>query len=200
MHVAGLAGRWGLPFHLRTAPDPPPTTEAAAREWRYKVNRAGSGGPRGDWALQIAFSFSSCVLDFFTQACLSTSPNPRRTTRPWCEQALGELASELGCSMVLTGHTATDRSETLLVNLIRGAGADGMQVTSINLLVLLDSTRAVLLDSTRAVLLHPAGIGLVASFGTRRGASQASAHHRTASDFRALPPNAAADMGGLDQQ
>ena len=48
-------------------------------------------------------------------------------------QALTELALELGCSAVLTGHTATDRAETLLVNLVRGAGADGMQVRSIDL-------------------------------------------------------------------
>ena len=47
-------------------------------------------------------------------------------------QALTELALELGCSAVLTGHTATDRAETLLVNLVRGAGADGMQVRSID--------------------------------------------------------------------
>lgn len=48
-------------------------------------------------------------------------------------QTLTELALELGCSAVLTGHTATDRAETLLVNLVRGAGADGMQVRSIDL-------------------------------------------------------------------
>ncbi|GAX77931.1 hypothetical protein CEUSTIGMA_g5373.t1 [Chlamydomonas eustigma] len=77
IHVAGLSKLWGLPYHLCTAPEPPPSTEAAARTWRY--------------------------------------------------EALAKLATCLGCNVVVTGHTATDRAETLLVNLIRGAGADGMQ-------------------------------------------------------------------------
>ena len=40
------------------------------------------------------------------------------------------MASEMGCGFVVTGHTATDRAETLLVNLVRGAGADGMQASA----------------------------------------------------------------------
>ena len=74
----GLASAWGLLFHLRTAPLPPPASEAAARAWRYRT--------------------------------------------------LAELAGELGCGVVVTGHTASDRAETLLFNLLRGSGADGMQV------------------------------------------------------------------------
>lgn len=46
----------------------------------------------------------------------------------WRYQCLGELAQQLGCRAVLTGHTASDRAETLLINLMRGAGADGMKV------------------------------------------------------------------------
>jgi tRNA(Ile)-lysidine synthase len=36
-------------------------------------------------------------------------------------------ARELGCARVATGHTADDRVETLLLNLLRGAGLDGLR-------------------------------------------------------------------------
>lgn len=47
--------------------------------------------------------------------------------RAWRYQALAELASEQGYTQVVTGHTASDRAETLLFNLMRGSGADGLQ-------------------------------------------------------------------------
>ena len=75
-YVAELAQQWQVPCHLLTATEPP-TSEAAAREWRYRV--------------------------------------------------LTELASAEGYSTIATGHTASDRAETLLYNLLRGSGMDGLQ-------------------------------------------------------------------------
>jgi tRNA(Ile)-lysidine synthase len=46
--------------------------------------------------------------------------------RQWRYQALKEIAREEGFPFVVTGHTQSDRAETLLYNLIRGAGADGL--------------------------------------------------------------------------
>lgn len=46
--------------------------------------------------------------------------------RKWRYQALVEIAEAENFSYVVTGHTKSDRAETLLYNLIRGAGADGL--------------------------------------------------------------------------
>lgn len=40
---------------------------------------------------------------------------------------LGEVASQGGCRRVAVGHTATDRAETVLMNILRGAGLDGLR-------------------------------------------------------------------------
>lgn len=47
--------------------------------------------------------------------------------RQWRYQALIEIAREQRFRDVVTGHTKSDRAETLLYNLMRGAGADGLQ-------------------------------------------------------------------------
>ncbi|NJK36350.1 MAG: tRNA lysidine(34) synthetase TilS [Oscillatoriales cyanobacterium SM2_3_0] len=47
--------------------------------------------------------------------------------RQWRYQVLAETAGKFGYSHIVTGHTASDRAETLLYNLIRGSGADGLQ-------------------------------------------------------------------------
>lgn len=47
--------------------------------------------------------------------------------RQWRYQALTAIAQERGYQYIVTGHTASDRAETLLYNLIRGSGADGLQ-------------------------------------------------------------------------
>jgi tRNA(Ile)-lysidine synthase len=47
--------------------------------------------------------------------------------RQWRYQALSGIAGENNYNCIVTGHTASDRAETLLYNLIRGSGADGLQ-------------------------------------------------------------------------
>lgn len=47
--------------------------------------------------------------------------------REWRYQALAEIAQAQNFDCVVTGHTASDRAETLLYNLVRGSGSDGLQ-------------------------------------------------------------------------
>ncbi|BAZ66356.1 tRNA(Ile)-lysidine synthetase [Fischerella sp. NIES-4106] len=79
-HIENLAKNWGISFYLETVETSEREavqTEAAAREWRYKV--------------------------------------------------LSAIAQQHNYQYVVTGHTASDRAETLIYNLIRGTGADGLQ-------------------------------------------------------------------------
>ena len=46
--------------------------------------------------------------------------------RKWRYQALIEIAESNNFNYIVTGHTKSDRAETFLYNLIRGAGADGL--------------------------------------------------------------------------
>ncbi|MBW4536754.1 MAG: tRNA lysidine(34) synthetase TilS [Pleurocapsa minor HA4230-MV1] len=46
--------------------------------------------------------------------------------RKWRYQALSEIAQSQKFEYIVTGHTKSDRAETLLYNLIRGAGANGL--------------------------------------------------------------------------
>jgi tRNA(Ile)-lysidine synthase len=47
--------------------------------------------------------------------------------RTWRYQILAQVASQRRYGTVVTGHTASDRAETLVYNLVRGSGADGLQ-------------------------------------------------------------------------
>ncbi|NMG18748.1 tRNA lysidine(34) synthetase TilS [Brasilonema bromeliae] len=61
---------------------------------------------------------------------LRTANEPLKSeaaARNWRYQALSAIAQENQFHCIVTGHTASDRAETLLYNLIRGTGADGLQ-------------------------------------------------------------------------
>jgi tRNA(Ile)-lysidine synthase len=53
--------------------------------------------------------------------------NSEATARSWRYQVLTNIAQIHNYQYVITGHTASDRAETLLYNLMRGTGADGLQ-------------------------------------------------------------------------
>lgn len=46
--------------------------------------------------------------------------------RHWRYGVAADLCRKLGCGYLVTGHTATDRAETLLFNLCRGSGSRGL--------------------------------------------------------------------------
>ncbi|MGL5059431.1 MAG: tRNA lysidine(34) synthetase TilS [Microcoleus sp.] len=53
-------------------------------------------------------------------------PKTEAAARSWRYQALAKIAVDRNYSYIITGHTASDRAETLLYNLIRGTGIDGL--------------------------------------------------------------------------
>lgn len=65
-------------------------------------------------------------LPFFQAVAPRALPS-EAAARQWRYEALGAIALQEAFSRVLTGHTASDRAETLLFNLLRGSGADGLQ-------------------------------------------------------------------------
>jgi tRNA(Ile)-lysidine synthase len=63
----------------------------------------------------------------FHRATVSDVSTSEAAARKWRYQVLLEMAREHDYRYVTTGHTASDRAETLLYNLMRGSGADGLQ-------------------------------------------------------------------------
>ncbi|MBH8551870.1 tRNA lysidine(34) synthetase TilS [Nostocaceae cyanobacterium CENA357] len=53
--------------------------------------------------------------------------NSEAKARNWRYQALSAITLANNYQYIVTGHTASDRAETLLYNLMRGTGADGLQ-------------------------------------------------------------------------
>ncbi|WP_375468521.1 tRNA lysidine(34) synthetase TilS [uncultured Nostoc sp.] len=65
-------------------------------------------------------------ISFYLETA-NKSINSEATARDWRYQALSAIAQANNYQYIVTGHTASDRAETLLYNLIRGTGADGLQ-------------------------------------------------------------------------
>ncbi|MEH2002929.1 MAG: tRNA lysidine(34) synthetase TilS [Nostoc sp.] len=65
-------------------------------------------------------------ISFYLETAIAQI-NSEAAARDWRYQALSAIAQANNYQYIVTGHTASDRAETLLYNLIRGTGADGLQ-------------------------------------------------------------------------
>jgi tRNA(Ile)-lysidine synthase len=98
--------------------------------------------PKWGWNLAIAHcnhnwtldaGLAECVeaiarswnLPYYSQLAVDLKET-EGAARTWRYQALTQMAQENGFQIVVTGHTQSDRAETLLYNLVRGAGSDGL--------------------------------------------------------------------------
>jgi tRNA(Ile)-lysidine synthase len=63
----------------------------------------------------------------YYQQTAKTITTSEAAARQWRYDALGAIAQQDAYTCLVTGHTASDRAETLLYNLMRGSGADGLQ-------------------------------------------------------------------------
>ncbi len=66
------------------------------------------------------------ALPFYLQIAPEVTTS-EAAARQWRYESLIEIAQGHGYQDVVTGHTKSDRAETTLYNLIRGAGTDGLQ-------------------------------------------------------------------------
>ncbi|MBD2592854.1 tRNA lysidine(34) synthetase TilS [Nostoc spongiaeforme FACHB-130] len=65
-------------------------------------------------------------VDFYLETA-KEPVNSEAAARDWRYQALNAIAQKYNYQYIVTGHIASDRAETLLYNLMRGTGADGLQ-------------------------------------------------------------------------
>lgn len=63
----------------------------------------------------------------FYLAVATVPPKSEAVARDWRYDCCLNLALTHQFDRIVTGHTASDRAETLLYNLVRGSGADGLQ-------------------------------------------------------------------------
>ncbi|NEO99387.1 MAG: tRNA lysidine(34) synthetase TilS [Symploca sp. SIO2E9] len=84
---------------------------------------------RWPWDTGIAAHVQDIAQNWALPFHLQTAPEvttSEAAARQWRYQALIKTAYSYGYQNIVTGHTKSDRAETLLYNLIRGAGADGL--------------------------------------------------------------------------
>jgi tRNA(Ile)-lysidine synthase len=99
-------------------------------KWQVAVAHCDHGWTQdigiADRVAQVAAQW---VLPFHCETTANL-PETEAAAREWRYQALQRIAQATNSTYLVTAHTQTDRAETFLYNLIRGAGADGLAAMS----------------------------------------------------------------------
>ncbi|MBV5259833.1 tRNA lysidine(34) synthetase TilS [Synechococcus moorigangaii CMS01] len=95
--------------------------------WSLAIAHCHHGWP-GDAiiAAQVESLVAQWQLPFYLCHPESVLPKTENAARQWRYQALTHLAKQLQATYVVTGHTQSDRAETLIYHLARGAGTAGL--------------------------------------------------------------------------
>lgn len=86
---------------------------------RWRADSDANADHVQQWASTWAIPYHGSMAD--------PPPVGEAAARRWRYQVLTDLAVQHQYGAVLTGHTLSDRAETLVFNLLRGSGADGLQ-------------------------------------------------------------------------
>jgi tRNA(Ile)-lysidine synthase len=94
--------------------------------WEIKIAHCDHGWAQ-DVGIAAHVSEIACNWDLPIEIETAVNlPETEAAARSWRYRSLVKMALAADCPYIITAHTQTDRAETLLYNLIRGAGADGL--------------------------------------------------------------------------
>ena len=103
-------------------------TEIVVAHLNHKLRPAAAADAR--WVESLAKQLGHRVVvrgaDIKTRARKSND-NLEQTARRVRYEFLGQVAKSNNSKLVVTGHTMNDQAETVLLNLIRGSGSDGLR-------------------------------------------------------------------------
>lgn len=94
--------------------------------WRLGVAHCDHRWPTDEGIAAHVGAIASTFQLPYHQTTADNLPQTEAAARAWRYQSLSAIAQQEGYGAIATGHTQSDRAETVLYNLIRGAGLTGL--------------------------------------------------------------------------